>query len=127
MTSLEWLDNASNTLLGHLNIIPFRNKFAFFEDIIKLFDVFSVCKSKFNHTIPSNHLESNHTNFLNLTVIVLEVDYFCIQMKIFCANHYQKMFIFWIVKLLQLIKSGFCSVYINYQIRKQVTLCKTYV
>ena len=34
------LDNANNTIIRHLNIKPFRNKFVFIEDIIKLFDAF---------------------------------------------------------------------------------------
>ena len=36
------LDNANNTIRSHLNINSFRNKFFFFEDLIKLSDVFLV-------------------------------------------------------------------------------------
>ena len=32
------LHNANNTIIAHLNINSFRNKFVFIEDIIKLFD-----------------------------------------------------------------------------------------
>ena len=35
-------DNANKTIIGHLDINPFRNKFVFVEDIIKLFDMFLV-------------------------------------------------------------------------------------
>ena len=40
------LDNAGNTITGHLNTNSFRNKFIFVENIIKLFDVFLVSESK---------------------------------------------------------------------------------
>ena len=53
------LGNASNTIIGHLNINSFRNKFAFPKDIIKLFDVFLVSESKLNHTFPSNQFRIN--------------------------------------------------------------------
>ena len=53
------LDNANNTMIGHLNINSFRNKFAFVEDIIKLFDVFLVSESKLDHTFPSNQFRIN--------------------------------------------------------------------
>ena len=48
------LDNAGNTITGHLNINSFRNKFIFVENIIKLFDVFLVSESKWDHTFPSS-------------------------------------------------------------------------
>ena len=48
------LDNANNTIIGHLNINLFRNKFVFIEDIIKMFDVFLVSESKLDHIFPSN-------------------------------------------------------------------------
>ena len=53
------LDNANNTIIGHLNINSFRNKFVFIEDIIKLFDVFLVSESKLDHTFPSNQFRIN--------------------------------------------------------------------
>ena len=53
------LDNASNTIIGHLNINLFRNKFIFVKDIIKLFDVFLVSESKLDRTFPSNQLRIN--------------------------------------------------------------------
>ena len=37
----------------------FRNKFVFIEDIVKLFDVFLVSKSKLDHTFPSNQFRIN--------------------------------------------------------------------
>ena len=48
------LDYANNTIIGHLNINSFRNKFVFVEDIMKLFDVFLVSKSTLDHILPSN-------------------------------------------------------------------------
>ena len=58
------LDNANNTIIGHLNINSFRNKFVFIEDIIKLFDVFLVSESKLDHTFPSNQFRiSGHKIF----------------------------------------------------------------
>ena len=53
------LDNANNTIIGHLNINSFRNKFVFVKDVIKLFDVFLVSESKLNHTFPSNQFRIN--------------------------------------------------------------------
>ena len=52
-------DNANKTIIGHLNINSFRNKFVFVEDIIKLFDVFLVSESKLDHTFPSNQFRIN--------------------------------------------------------------------
>ena len=51
------LDNANNTVIGHLNINSFRNKFVFVEDIIKLFDSFLV--SKLDLTFLSNQFRIN--------------------------------------------------------------------
>ena len=68
------LDNASNTIIGHLNINLFRNKFVFVEDITKLFDVFLVSESNWVIRLRANKLESTVANFLDFTVIVLEVD-----------------------------------------------------
>ena len=60
------LDNANNTIIDHLNIISFRNKFVFVEDIIKLFDVFLVSESKLDHTFPSNQFRINGYKVLRL-------------------------------------------------------------
>ena len=51
--------NANNTIIGHLNINSFRNKFAFAEDIIKLFDIFLVSESKFDNTFPASLFKIN--------------------------------------------------------------------
>ena len=51
------LDNASNTIIGHLNINSFRNKFV--GDTIKLFDVFLVFESRLDNTFPSNQFRIN--------------------------------------------------------------------
>ena len=53
------LDNSSNTIIDHLNINSFRNKFAFVRHIIKLFDEFLVSESKLDHTFPSNQFRIN--------------------------------------------------------------------
>ena len=53
------LDNANNTIIGHLNINSFRNKFVFVEDIVKLFDVFLVSESKLDQSFPSNQFRIN--------------------------------------------------------------------
>ena len=53
------LDNANNTMIGHLNINSFRNKFVFLEDIIKLFDVCLVSESKLDDIFPSNQFRIN--------------------------------------------------------------------
>ena len=68
------LDNPNNTIIGHSNINSFRNKFVFVEDIINLFDVFLVSESKLDRKSPSNQFRINGYKFLDLTVIVLEVD-----------------------------------------------------
>ena len=63
MTSIVFkkqrLDNATKTLICHLSKNPFRNKFFFVEDIIKLFDMFLVSESKLDHTFPSNQFRIN--------------------------------------------------------------------
>ena len=41
-------------IICYLNINSFRNKFVFVEDIIELFDVFLVSKSKLRHTFLSS-------------------------------------------------------------------------
>ena len=60
------LDNASNTIIGHLNINSFRNKFAFVEEIIKLFDVFLASESKLDQRFPSNQFRMNGYNIFRL-------------------------------------------------------------
>ena len=68
------LDNAYNTITGHLNINSFKNKFVFIEDLMELFDMFLVSESKLDHTFRVTNLGSTVTKLLDLTVIVLEVD-----------------------------------------------------
>ena len=68
------LDNAYNTITGHLNINSFKNKFVFIEDLMKLFDMFLVSESKLDHTFRVTNLGSTVTKLLDLTVIVLVVD-----------------------------------------------------
>ena len=51
--------NANNTIICHLNINSFRNKFAFAEDVIQLFDIFLVSESKFDNTFPTNLFKIN--------------------------------------------------------------------
>ena len=53
------LGNTNNTIIGHLNINSFRNKFVFLEGIIKLFDVFLVSESKLDHIFPGNQFRIN--------------------------------------------------------------------
>ena len=48
-----------SAIIGHLSINSFRNKFAFIEDIINLFDVFLVSESKLDYTFPSNQFRIN--------------------------------------------------------------------
>ena len=67
------LDSANDTIIHHLNINLFRNKFGFFKDIIKSFDVFLISDSKLDHFGVTN-LKSTVTKFLDSTVIVLEVN-----------------------------------------------------
>ena len=47
------LDNASNTIIGRLNINSFRNKFIFVEDVIK------PSESRLDHTFPSEQFRVN--------------------------------------------------------------------
>ena len=68
------LGNASNSVISHLNINSFRHKFVFVKDIIKLFDVFLVFRSKLDIRFRVTNLESTVTKVLDLTVTVLEVD-----------------------------------------------------
>ena len=72
------LDIPSNTIISHLNINSFRNKFFFVEDIIKLVDMFLVSKSKLDHMFRVTYLELIVTKFFDLTEIILEGDEFFI-------------------------------------------------
>ena len=58
-TKRQRLDNASNTIIGHLSINSFRKKFVFVKNIIKLFDVFLVSESKLDYTFPCNQFRIN--------------------------------------------------------------------
>ena len=51
--------NANNTIIGHLSINSFRNKFVFPEEIIQVFDIFLVSESKLDNTFPTNLFEIN--------------------------------------------------------------------
>ena len=53
------VNNANNTITGHLNINSFRNKFAFAEEIIQVFDTFLVSESKLDNTFPTNLFKIN--------------------------------------------------------------------
>ena len=53
------VNNANNTTTGHLNINSFRNKFAFAEEIIQVFDTFLVSESKLDNTFPTNLFKIN--------------------------------------------------------------------
>ena len=47
------LDNARNTIVGHLNTNSFCSKFVYFDDMIKLLDMFLFFESSQNWTIHS--------------------------------------------------------------------------
>ena len=51
--------NANNTIIGHLNINSFRNKFVFAKEIIQVFDIFLVSESKLDNTFPTNLFKIN--------------------------------------------------------------------
>ena len=51
--------NANNTIIGHLNINSFKNKFVFAEEIIQVFDIFLVSESKLDNTLPTNLFQIN--------------------------------------------------------------------
>ena len=51
--------NANNTIIGHLSINSFRNKFVFAEEIIQVFDIFLVSESKLDNTFPTNLFKIN--------------------------------------------------------------------
>ena len=55
----QTVNNANNTIIGHLNINSFRNKFAFAEEIIQVFDTFLVSESKSDNTFPTNLFKIN--------------------------------------------------------------------
>ena len=46
--------NTNNTIIGHLKINSFRNKFVSAEEIIQVFDIFLVSKSKLGNTFLTN-------------------------------------------------------------------------
>ena len=48
------IDNALNTIIGHLNINSLRNKFVLVENIIKAFDIFLISESRLDCTFPLN-------------------------------------------------------------------------
>ena len=107
------LDNASNTIIGPLNINLFRNKFVLVEDIIKLFEVFLVSESKLVHTFRSNQCRIKGYKIFRLDRNRFGGELILYKMKIPHANHYKNTYIFQILKLLRLnftkiIKSGFC-------------------
>ena len=51
--------NANNTIIGHLNINSFKNKFVFAEEIIQVFDISLVSESKLDNTLPTNLFQIN--------------------------------------------------------------------
>ena len=48
------IDNALNTIIGHLNISSMRNKFVLVEKIIKAFGIFLISESKLDCTFLLN-------------------------------------------------------------------------
>ena len=48
------IDNALNTIIGHLNNNSMRNKFVLVENIIKAFDIFLISESKLDCTFLLN-------------------------------------------------------------------------
>ena len=57
------VDSAKQTIIGYLNINSFRKKFVYFEDVIKLFNVFLVSESKLNKAYPNNQFRINGYTF----------------------------------------------------------------
>ena len=51
--------NVNNTIIAHLNINSFRNKFVFAEEIIQVFDIFLASESKLDNTFPTNLFKIN--------------------------------------------------------------------
>ena len=51
--------NANNTIIGHLNINSFRNKFVFAEEVIQVFDIFLVSEYKLDNAFPTNLFKIN--------------------------------------------------------------------
>ena len=107
------LGNASNTIIGHLNISSLRNKFVFVKDKLKLFDVFLFSESNIDHTFPSSQFRINgyknsrlnRNRFGGGLVLYLNENIQC--------KPLQDTYIFQVLKLLQvnftkIIKSGFC-------------------
>ena len=54
--------NVNNTIIAHLNINSFRNKFVFAEEIIQVFDIFLVSECKLDNTFPTNLFKINGYN-----------------------------------------------------------------
>ena len=52
----ERINNALNTINGHLNINTMRNEFVSVENIIKAFEIFLISESKLDCTFPFNHI-----------------------------------------------------------------------
>ena len=55
----QTVKNADNTIIGHLNINSFRNKFVFTEEIIQVFDMFLASESKLENTFPTKLFKIN--------------------------------------------------------------------
>ena len=53
------VNNTNNTIIGHLNINSFRNKIVFAEEIVQVFDIFLVSKSKLDNTFLTNLFKIN--------------------------------------------------------------------
>ena len=51
--------NTNNTIIGHLNINSFRNKFVYAEEVIQVFDIFLVCEYKLDNAFPINLFKIN--------------------------------------------------------------------
>ena len=107
------LGNASNTIIGHLNISSLRNKFVFVKDKLRLLDVFLFSESNLEHTFPSSQFRINGYKNSRLNRnrfgggLVL-----CLNENIQCKP-LPDTYIFQVLKLLQvnftkIIKSGFC-------------------
>ena len=48
------VDNAKRIIVGHLNIIPIKNKVIFAESIVKTFDFFLISESKLDSAFLMN-------------------------------------------------------------------------
>ena len=52
------IDNALNTIIGHLNINSMRNKFVLVQNIIKAFHIFLISESKLDCTFTLNQFHN---------------------------------------------------------------------